>query len=138
MYNPASGIIVAAPVSTADRICALLGCDSASDAKVSLAAVQSVLTDTFSPSAVLLRDYITTMRGDASVSIEQRKSILAAKLLVQKFDGLYRTNSAAPVLLEAFRVALVNNLLRPLGVLGNVAAGTNIQASHRVASVTAR
>lgn len=135
-HNPASGVIVAAAASASDRICALLGCDSAS--KVSLAAVQSVLTDTFSPSAVLLRDYITAMHGDHTLSPQQRKDLLAAKLLVNKFDGLYHIDSAAPVLLEAFRVVLVNNLLRPLGVLGNSAAGTNIHAARRVAAVTAR
>jgi len=100
--------------------------------------VQGVLTDTFSPSAVLLRDYITTMYGDNTVSVEQRKEILAAKLLVQKYDGLYHTDSAAAVLLEAFRVVLVNGLLRPMSTLTNAAAGTNIHSGRRIPGVSAR
>lgn len=136
MYNPTSGIIAAAPTATIDRICALLDCTSTS--KVTPASLQGVLADTFSPSALLLRDYITRMEGDSTLTDGQLKSLSEAKALVHGFEGLYTPDSAYPVLLEALRVTLTNNLLRPLVSLSNVASGSNLHATRRIGGASAR
>jgi hypothetical protein len=130
------GIIIAASSAASDRICALLDCDSSS--KVTVNALQSVLTDTFSATSLLLRDSITLMKVDPSFSAAQRQHFVAAKSLVHGFDGQYTTDRAAPVLLEAYRITLLSNLLRPLGALSGVASGGGLHAARRIGGASAR
>lgn len=52
------------------------------------------------------------------MSEAQQVEVLSAKALIRHFDGVYSTDAAAPVLLEAFRVVLMSHFLRPLGSFG--------------------
>lgn len=102
------------------RICHLLGCDS--DEKVTVAALQRVLTDTYSSTSLLLRDYLLQLQMTVPMNEAQQAEISSARALIRPFDGVYTTDAAAPVLLEAFRVVLLSNLLRPLGSLAGLAS----------------
>ena len=103
-----------------DRICSLLGCDS--NEKVTVTALQGVLTDTYSPSSILLRDYLLKLVMIVPMSEAQQVEVLSAKALIRHFDGVYSTDAAAPVLLEAFRVVLMSQVLRPFGSLSGLAS----------------
>ena len=103
-----------------DRICSLLRCDS--NKKVTVTALQRVLTDAYSPSSILLRDYLLKLVMSVPMSEAQQVEVLSAKALIRHFDGVYSTNAAAPVLLEAFRVVLISQFLRPFGSLSGLAS----------------
>ena len=98
-----------------DRICSLLGCDS--NKKVTVTALQRVLTDTYSPSSILLRDYLLKLVMIVPMREAQHVEVLSAKALIRHFDGMYSTNAVAPVLLEAFRVVSMSQFLHPLSSL---------------------
>lgn len=120
VYNPPSGMLMSqTSLSQAGRICQRLHCDTAS-AIVRAVDLESLLIDTFSPSSLVLRDIILQVPVLTTLSAAEHAEVLAIQALVAGFDGLYSTHAGAPVLLEAFRVALVQRVLRP--VVG-VAAG---------------
>ncbi len=126
-----------------DRICHLLGCDSTK--KVTVAALQRLLTDTYSPSSILLRDYLLKLVMIVPMSEAQQVEVLSAKALIRHFDGVYTTETAAPVLLEAFRVVLMSHFLRPLGSLSGLASSNNagvgggsVPVGRRVGGVSIR
>lgn len=144
VFNPASGIIVAAgsaggpsASSEAQRICQRLNCASPA-ATLKAADLRKLLVDTFSPSSLVLRDIVLQVSVNATQSEVEKAEILAMQALVDGFDGVYTTAAAAPVLLEAFRVALVQRVLKPVAGIAGSAADAPMYPVHRVKSQSIR
>jgi hypothetical protein len=89
------------------------------------------MIDTYSPSAIQLRDLILALPDDSA-----DRSL--AKALVKDFDGHLALESSAALLIEAFRAELMQALLRPLGSAANVAAGAAVTHVERLGSSSAR
>lgn len=130
-------IIAADNSAQVSRVCQRLKC-ATSTATAALPVtssedLQALLTDAFSPSSLVLRKIILEVSpSDATDSEMEQKEIRTMQNLVADFDGVYTTAAAAPVLLEAFRVALVQRVLKSLGGASSAAAGSAMCPADRV------
>ncbi len=80
---------------------------------MTVASAQKVLLDVFSPSSLKLAQLVQQSGSGVSAgSKDMTAKIESAKVLVAGFDGFYHEKAAAPVLLEAFRAALVDNCMK--------------------------
>ncbi len=114
VLNPDSGYILlssSGAAGTGDRLQELVSA-AVQAGGVDSAAASRILADCFSPSASkLVALVLRSEAGEGKFSKESERMVRAAHALVSKgFDGVYAPAASAPVLLEAFRAALVHKL----------------------------
>lgn len=119
--------------------------------RISFQRLSSVMIDTYSPSSIALRQLIeevvnhtlhtssSTSSASSDVDDDVKKNLVSmiddVKRIVDGFDGYYYPGGAAPVILEAFRIMLVHNLVEPLSALSlSLMTGNVIQSSSGRAS----
>lgn len=124
-------LIASASRGSAARLQSLLAGKADQQLHVSPAKLKTALLDTHSPTALTLRDIILAMRAPAAGDAGA-EAVLKAQELVRDFDGHLAADSAAAVLLEAFRVALTASIAKPLGVVGSVVAGADLTPFTRI------
>ena len=158
VYNPSSGLIVASDGYCWSRVHHPSNSNSsdgspsqppwlaslvASQDRISFQRLSSVMVDTYSPSSIALRLLIEevvyhTLHTSSTLSsisyVDDKKNLVSmvddVKRIVDGFDGNYYSNVTAPVLLEAFRIMLVYNLVEPLsGLSQSLMTGNVIQSS---------
>jgi hypothetical protein len=131
------GVLIAAESpATAQRVRDMLG---KKDARISPNTLKELLADSFSPSSLKLADIILNLPITAQAeSTTAAEEIRAAQAIVKGFVGRYTVSASPAVLLEAFRLVLVQNVLRPLGALSSTAAGAPVSAAVRLNTVSLR
>ena len=159
VYNPSSGVIVASDGYCWSRVHYPFNSSSGaqpwlvsslvtSQDRISFQRLSSVMVDTYSPSSIALRQLIeevvnhtlhTSSSSSSDVDDDVKKNLVSmiddVKRIVDGFDGYYNPGSAAPVILEAFRIMLVHNLVEPLSALSlSLMTGNVIQSSSGRAS----
>lgn len=113
--------------------------DSTSDSKKGIpdevTTMAEFLSDVYSPSSLLLVQLIRQVNSSVVTLTEDDWKIFHnTNSLLQGFDGMYTSEAAAPVLLEAFRVKLLTNLLARLGSLNGFVTGKNLVPHSRYSS----
>lgn len=154
VYNPSSGLIIASDGYCWSRVHHPSNSNSsdgspsqppwlvslvASQDRISFQRLSSVMVDTYSPSSIALRLLIEevvnhTLHTSSTSDLDDKKNLVSmvddVKRIVDGFDGNYYSDGTAPVLLEAFRIMLVYNLVEPLsGLSQSLMTGNVIQSS---------
>ena len=139
VYNPENGILVASiNQNSAERAIELMNPTLLETSPISPIALQTTLLDTFSPSIMEVKSLVLGTVMPIGVAEVLQQDMHSAKSLIADFNGECSLTSAAAVLLEAVRVALVKKLLEPMGNLAGVATGSSLHAVDRLSTASIR
>lgn len=91
------------------------------DVGISIKDMHDLQNDVYSPSSLVFKDLIMKLDPDDA-------SVIEAQEIVKNYGGHYAENTAAPVLLEMFRMKLRDSImhLKRMDGLGNLISGTGI------------
>lgn len=136
ILNPQSGYIVAAaPLSPLQqgtgRVEQLVSQFLSAGSKMTADAARLVLSDTFSPSSLRLAHLISALNVETVISNSARQVLVKCQALVAAFDGQYSVDASAPVLLEAFRSALVHNSMDSAAAAASTSNSLSVTALKR-------
>ena len=98
--------------------------------------LKEFLSDVFSPSAMELKKWISlSIRSNSSILVELSQGKLGqVEAVLASFDGYYKAEAVAPVLLESVRVLLMHRLWTEMGDIADILLGADRLTEYDILS----